>query len=85
MPPWPLVWALRKVALVPGLVITAAALGGAYGAFDMSRRIVGLVLPPPTKPRRKGTAALSTLAAGMGGAAFVAARETLFASRVPKS
>lgn len=85
MVPWPVIWALRKVALVPGLAITAAALGGAYGTFDLSRRAFGLVIPAPKSKnnRAKGSVGVSTFGAFTAGSIVIGLREIVFKPYVP--
>jgi hypothetical protein len=99
VPPWWLLWPLRKAALLPAVGITFAAAGGALGSFDLAKKLSKAVLPSdPTLPAgtkkaggggKGGSAAdprpplIVYLSSAAGAAAVVAVRELMFAPVVP--
>lgn len=72
-----LLWPLRKAAVVPIALISAAAGGACWGAYELTRMSVHIIAPPPRRPR-DGTAAIGVGAAlGAGGAITAISRVAL--------
>ena len=74
--PWFVLWTLRKAAVIPAIGIGAVALGSSIGSFDLTYKVVSLVLPPPRKPQ-SGTKYVAASAAVAAGGIVVAIRELL--------
>jgi hypothetical protein len=75
-----ILWPLRKAALLPAAVLGGAALGAAYGSYDLSRRAACAVIPlPPPGAERPGSEPFATFTALSFTALLVAAREAVFA------
>lgn len=75
-----LLWPLRKAAVVPALLFTSAAVGAAYGSFDLSRRLALAFVEVPERKREKdGTVAFALFTSLTFTGLVVAAREALFA------
>jgi hypothetical protein len=80
-PPWLVLLPLRKAAAVPALLVTGAAVGAAYGTFDLSRRFTAIFVG---RPRHGATPPPAWAAAGVAAAAVTAFRERFLAPAVPK-
>ena len=75
-----LLWPVRKAALLPAVVLGGAALGAAYGSFDLSRRAASAVVAlPRAGAERPGTAPFAAFTSLTFTTLVVAAREAMFA------
>lgn len=75
-----LMWPVRKVALLPAVVLGGAAVGAAYGSFDLSRRAAcAVVTLPPPADERPGSAPFAAFTSLTFTTLVVAAREAIFA------
>jgi hypothetical protein len=75
-----LLWPVRKAALLPAVVLGGAAVGAAYGSFDLSRRAACTVVTlPPAGAERPGTAPFAAFTSLTFTTLVVAAREAMFA------
>lgn len=74
-----LLWPLRKAAVIPAALLSATAIGAAFGTFDLSRRSVSTLIP--RHGIRAGTDSVSAAAAALSAGTVLAVREMLFAPR----